>query len=159
MLKIYTDGSCRKNGQGGWGYVVYDGDTIVKVAGAQVPNTTNNKMELTAIIEALQAYGVQSDEWDIPIIYSDSIYALKSLGEWVSYWETHDWLNSQGKPVENQDLIKKALWLLRHDHYARLEKIPGHFGISGNEIADAIATGDKQKLTKLLMNEKIISQG
>ena len=141
MLKIYTDGSCRKNGQGGWGYVVYDGDTIVKVAGAQVPNTTNNKMELTAIIEALQAYGVQSDE------------------EWVSYWETHDWLNSQGKPVENQDLIKKALWLLRHGHFARLEKIPGHLGISGNEIADAIATGDKQKLTKLLMNEKIISQG
>ena len=52
-------------------------------------------MELTAIIEALQEYGVQSDEWDMPIIYSDSIYALKSLGEWSSYWETYDWLNSR----------------------------------------------------------------
>ena len=69
------------------------------------------------------------------------------------------WLVAKTKEIINQELIKKALWLLRHDHFARLEKIPGHLGISGNEIADAIATGDKQRLTKLLMNEKIISQG
>lgn len=145
---IYTDGSTRIRNQkgvlniGGFGYVVYLNGIIVDAFGEQVENTTNNRMELTAIIEVLKKYGQEYNSFNTPIIYTDSSYAIMSLTNWWRTWEQDNWTRPNGKPVENVDLIKEACDLMYHkDHYCEILKCPGHSGIEGNELADKLATG------------------
>lgn len=155
MLKIYTDGSAQAK-HSGWGYVVYKDNELIDAQGELIADATNNKMELIAIIQALKKYGTTG--WDSPIIYTDSTYAQKSLTQWYPKWRDNGWQGTKGL-IENLDLIKMAVDLLEHDHYAIIEKVSGHSGIEGNEFADAIATGlstpqsilanwDKKKIVK-----------
>lgn len=146
---IFTDGSTRirnKKGalnQGGYGVVVYENNIIIDAFGKQVKNTTNNRMELTAIKEALKRYGTSPDNWDAPTIYTDSSYCVMSLTKWIHTWKADNWIRPGGKPVENEDLMKELYELLYvKDRFGHITKCSGHSGIVGNELADKIATGE-----------------
>ena len=148
MYTIWCDGSTRINNTkgadniGGFGFVVYNelGD-IIDMYSEQVNNTTNNRMELSAIIKVIEKYGTQ-DPWEQPDVYTDSQYALMALTVWAQSWERNGWQRPGGKEVENLDLIQYGYKLLNDgNHYINLIKCSGHIGIEGNEIADKLATG------------------
>ncbi len=134
---LWTDGSSRGNpGPGGWGSIVASTDHVEEIGGAG-GQTTNNRMELTSLIEGLRK--IPSDaELNI---YLDSQYVKKGSTEWLSGWQRNGWQTSTKQPVENQDLWEIVAQLLQDRkgqtafHYQ-----PGHHGIPGNERADEIAT-------------------
>lgn len=134
--EIYTDGACSNNqkpgGQpGGWAAVFADGTVI---AGAD-PATTNNRMELTAVIEGLKRTPVGAEV----TIYSDSAYVVNAfLQDWFAGWRRRGWRNSKGDPVENQDLWQE-LWRLAQERRVKWVKVKGHAGNRFNEMADRAA--------------------
>lgn len=136
MLKVYTDGACKKNpGPGGWGiYCLFPDSSIQEMWGWE-ENTTNNRMELMAVIKALEIFGDLEKT-----IYTDSQYVCKGVYEWLPGWKKNDWQNSKKKTVLNQDLWKRldALWQ-ECSFKTRLEWVKGHSGDPGNEKADALA--------------------
>ena len=149
-IKIYCDGSTKiKNKKGvenigGFAYVVYDTESgyIIDVYNQLVKNTTNNAMELCALYYAISHYGTP-EEWNCPTIYSDSKYAINCATVWNKTWKENDWINSAGKQIENLDIIKLIDEVLSSDQYnVNIEYCPGHSGIKGNELADALAKGD-----------------
>lgn len=133
-VTIYTDGACRGNpGPGGWGAVLMSGSHRKELKGAQ-PETTNNRMELTAAIEALAALKRRCQVK----LYTDSQYVRQGITEWIHQWKKRDWRTADRKPVKNVDLWQ-ALdeQILRHDiewHWVR-----GHSGVPENERADELA--------------------
>jgi len=148
MITIYTDGSCRGNGkensEGGWGYVVYDASNrIIEAASARENSTTNNRMELKALINALEWFNVTfikgTEEAEI---YSDSAYVVNTFNDWIHNWASNNWINSSKKTPENLDLIKKLYNYAKETkpNY-KVIKCKGHCGVQGNEIADKLATG------------------
>lgn len=177
MLKIfYTDGACSGNpGPGGFGVVEFDyGDgkcLCDYFEGAQKPSyfyahkedhTTNNRMELEAILHAFRiadAALIEAEEkkYDVDIIiYSDSAYAVNMLNSWIFSWEANGWRRSKNQPIENLDLVKTLYNYINKNSFksqVRVVKCPGHRGVLGNELADALATGDMNRYNKLL--EKI----
>jgi ribonuclease HI len=133
-IEIYTDGACRGNpGPGGWGALLISGKHEKTMHGGE-PETTNNRMELTAAIEALNALKSASGV----ILYTDSKYVMDGINDWMPNWKKRGWKTSARKPVKNQDL-----WQLldeatqRHDIDWRWVK--GHSNNSGNEKADELA--------------------
>lgn len=130
---IYTDGSSRGNpGPGGWGAIVA-GKTVREIGGRE-SQTTNNRMELSAAIEALK---LQPEE---PItIFSDSEYVIKGITEWIHGWIKRGWKNAQKKAVLNQDLWEK-LHDLAQGKDITWKYVRGHMGSPGNERCDVIAT-------------------
>jgi ribonuclease HI len=100
MIKIYTDGACSGNpGPGGWGFVIIDGTNIKSSSGYET-STTNNRMELTAAIKAIEAVDVT-----LPIIlHTDSTYVQKGITDWIMNWKKNNWITSTRKPVLNKDL-------------------------------------------------------
>lgn len=133
---VFTDGSCQGNpGPGGWGAVyVRDGEIVEQRHGFD-PQTTNNRMELTAMIEGLTMIG-PDDEVDV---YSDSQLVVKTLTEWAAGWEKRGWRRKDG-PVMNLDLVQRAYALLKERPRARLRWIRAHDGSRWNEYADALST-------------------
>ncbi|HEY3378348.1 MAG TPA: ribonuclease HI [Armatimonadota bacterium] len=134
---IYADGSCRRNpGPGAAAVVITTADgEIVKEFVKSFPNTTNNRMELTAVIGALKAMPA----CDITLV-SDSQYVVKGITEWVRGWKAKGWLTSQKKSVENQDLWME-LDALVQSYTGRItwKWVRGHAGTPGNERADELA--------------------
>ena len=134
VVEIFTDGACRGNpGPGGWGALLrYQGHER-RVYGATTP-TTNNRMELTAAIEALQALTRRSRVH----LYTDSQYVMKGITEWLPGWKARDWKTAARSPVKNVDL-----WQLLDQQAARHEVrwswVRGHSGHVENEMADALA--------------------
>ena len=149
---IYTDGSCRKNpGPGGWGMLVMnEEDTKVlfyEYDSAEM--TTNNRMELSAILCALQYAEEYPD--DTFIIYSDSAYVVNSCNEWMRNWAANNWKNSKKVTVENVDLMKEIYSYISRDFpNFEIRKCSGHTGEVGNELADAVATGTWSKFENLI---------
>src|SRR3989338_3930399 len=137
---IYTDGSSLGNpGPGGWGVIISERETILELGGAE-KYTTNNRMELTGAINAIDA--VKNKKENITL-RTDSRYVIHGITQWVSDWKKRDWMTKAKKPVENRDLWEKLSHLV--DTHAKLGKISwehvgGHVGIAGNERADKIAT-------------------
>ncbi len=131
---IYTDGACKGNpGIGGWGaFLSYKGQTK-EIKGA-AENTTNNRMELMAAIEALAAL---SEPCDV-LLYTDSVYVQKGISEWIINWKKRNWKTSAKKPVVNVDLWKQ-LDELRDKHTVDWQWVKGHAGNEGNEKADELA--------------------
>ena len=134
-IKIYTDGACSGNpGKGGWGALIQENDNEKKLSGSEL-NTTNNRMELTAVIKALEHY----DEAREIEVFTDSKYVMQGITEWIKNWKTNHWKTSQKKDVKNKDL-----WVLldtvsaKHD--VKWSWVKGHAGDYGNEIADKLAT-------------------
>lgn len=131
---IYTDGACRGNpGPGGWGAILSYGDTEKEMYGAE-PDTTNNRMELTAAIMALNALsrGCSVE------LYTDSQYVRQGVLEWMANWKKRGWKTAAKKPVKNQDLWQ-ALDSAMSRHDINWHWVKGHAGVPGNERADELA--------------------
>lgn len=139
-LVAYTDGGCSGNpGPGGWGVVLQalDGETVVKereISGGE-DETTNNRMELTAAIQALKALDRPSQ---ITII-TDSTYVRDGITKWIHGWKRNGWKTAAKKPVKNDDLWK-SLDALCAGHGVTWNWVKGHAGTDGNERADKLAT-------------------
>lgn len=131
---IYTDGACRGNpGPGGWGVLIKYREHSKEMYGGDA-STTNNKMELTAAIEALKEI---KEPCEI-ILYTDSKYVLQGIEEWIHNWKKRGWRGANKKPVKNIELWKE-LDELRDEHNIKWNWVKGHSGDPGNETADMLA--------------------
>ncbi len=141
MLKIWTDGSCLGNpGPGGWAFVATDGKNIAERSGGE-KNTTNNRMELMAVMRAITA-ARRHDEVEI---HTDSQYVKNGMQVWIKNWRKNNWRTADRKPVKNQDL-----WMAL-DELATKTKIHwvwvrGHNGEEFNERCDTLARGAAENL-------------
>jgi ribonuclease HI len=133
-VEIYTDGACRGNpGPGGWGAILTMGARQKELSGAE-NLTTNNRMELQAVIGALQALKRPLQVQ----LYTDSQYVRRGLLEWLPQWKARGWKTADKKPVKNQDLWQR-LEEEAAKHRIDWHWVPGHAGVPGNERADALA--------------------
>jgi len=134
---VFTDGSCEGNpGPGGWGFVWVEDDRVVAEKSGADPATTNNRMELTALIEAYRALPEDAEV----TVYSDSELCVKTVNEWAPNWERRGW-KRKGGPIANLELVQ-TLYELAGDHPGvTLRWIRSHDGSRWNEYADALATG------------------
>lgn len=135
-LHIYTDGACKgkPDNLGGWGAVITDCDSYIKEIFGGEKNTTNNRMELMAVIEALQ-FLTESRKI---IVYTDSEYVQKGISEWIHGWKKRGWKTAAGTPVKNEDLWKN-LDKAQSIHKIKWQWVRGHAGDPGNERADKLA--------------------
>lgn len=133
---MYTDGACSGNpGPGGWGALLLFGDHRRELSGGE-PDTTNNRMELRAVIE-----GVKALKRRMPVtIYTDSTYVMKGMTEWIEGWKAKGWKTAARKPVKNEDLWRELDDTLA-GHDVEWRWVKGHSGDPGNEAADALARG------------------
>lgn len=133
-VEIYTDGGCRGNpGIGGWGAVLTTDQHQKKIKGSAA-DTTNNRMELTAAIEALNALKKPCNV----ILHTDSTYVKNGITTWLANWKKNNWKTAARKPVKNADLWK-ALETACAKHEVDWRWVKGHAGVEGNEIADTLA--------------------
>ena len=173
--KIYTDGSTKNNGKdgtvGGYAFLVTDpyGNIIDAYAENNIPDTTNNRMELTAILAALFMYEkrMRRKDQDASIeLYSDSEYALRSLFQWSTNWASNGWKTAKGTDVKNQDLIKNFYdkqWYPYLKNQAEGKRnswskffyfhVKGHSEDKYNNIVDKLATGEYTVEEVLKKNE------
>ena len=152
-LKIYTDGGCSGNpGPGGWAYIMVtegvQGNTILAQDQGSEKNTTNNRMELSAVIAALRALKTTANNTPRKTtVFTDSQYVQKGITEWIVNWKRNSWRTSDKKPVKNQDLWKE-LDALATELLPDWEWVPGHAGIEYNELCDRM-TQEAIRLNKL----------
>ena len=133
---VFTDGSCEGNpGPGGWGFVWVENDEIVQEKYGRDGDTTNNRMELTALIEALRVLPEDAET----AVYSDSQLCVKTVNEWAAGWERRGWRRKSG-PIANLELVKQFYALARAHPGVRIEWIRAHDGSRWNEYADALAS-------------------
>ena len=131
---IYTDGACSGNpGPGGWGVVLQGGDREKELYGGDV-QTTNNRMELMAAIQALEALQRPATV----TLYTDSKYLLDGITKWIHGWQRNGWLTSAKKPVKNDDLWRRLTAAMK-PHDIDWKWVKGHAGDPGNERADELA--------------------
>lgn len=134
VVEIYTDGACRGNpGPGGWAALLRTGAHEKEIHGAE-RHTTNNRMELTAVIRALEALRRSVEAW----VYTDSEYVRRGITEWLPSWKARGWRTANKKPVKNQDLWEQ-LDQLAASHRIEWHWVPAHSGVPDNERVDALA--------------------
>jgi len=134
VIEIYTDGACRGNpGPGGWGALLISGKHQKTMHGGEL-DTTNNRMELTATIEALNALKGHSNV----ILHTDSKYVMDGINDWMPNWKKRGWKTAAKKPVKNKDLWQ-ALDEATDRHDIDWRWVKGHDGNPGNEMADELA--------------------
>ena len=133
-VEIYTDGACKGNpGTGGWGaLLIADGHKKEMYGGER--NTTNNRMELKAVIEALSALKRPCEV----VVHTDSQYVQKGISEWIHGWKARGWKTASKEPVKNVDLWQE-LDAAQATHTIQWRWVKGHAGHDGNERADALA--------------------
>jgi len=142
IIKIYTDGACKGNpGPGGWGALLVAGKHSKELCGGE-KETTNNRMELTAAIKALEAVKKPA----VIELTTDSQYVRKGITEWLQGWKKKGWKNSQKKPVKNSDLWRQ-LDQQNQRHSVSWHWVKGHSGHPGNEKADELANRGIDKLS------------
>jgi len=139
-LEIYTDGSSLGNpGPGGWGTVVVEDGKIIKELGGYHKDTTNNRMELQAAIEALK-YIIKNETKEVTI-HADSVYVLNGVTSWIFGWEKNGWKTANKKPVMNKEIWQEFISLVREfKGKINWQKVKGHSGHVYNDKADEIAT-------------------
>lgn len=166
-LTFYTDGACSGNpGPGGFGVVCLntcysqtisdyiERHTINYSYSEQSENTTNNQMELKAILHVLKI-AVEHKEYNFTI-YSDSAYAVNCLTNWCQVWAKNNWIRKGNKPILNLELIQEMYSIyLQIKNRVTIIKIDGHKGILGNELADALSTNNKKKFDDLICKYNI----
>ena len=136
MIQIYTDGGCLGNpGPGGWAFAAYDGEILLKSLSGGEKQTTNNKMELTAVINALQ-YSIENNYREITIL-TDSQYVKNGITVWITRWKKKNWRTASGDPVKNKEYWEQL------DGLNKMLKVTwswvkGHAGIDGNELCDSL---------------------
>jgi ribonuclease HI len=133
-VEVYADGACKGNpGPGGWGVILRAGGHEKELFGGE-PQTTNNRMELTAVIEGLLALKQRS----LVRVYTDSQYVQKGISEWIHSWKRRGWMTADKKPVKNEDLWRR-LDEVASSHEVSWHWVRGHAGHPENERADALA--------------------
>ena len=141
-IDIYTDGACRGNpGPGGWGALLIYKDANKTIYGGE-KNTTNNRMEMTAIIEALKIVKMDCEI----TLYTDSKYVMDGITKWLPNWKKKGWITSNKKPVKNKDLWQILEECIRKQNI-EWQWVKGHAGIPGNEKADELANQGIDELT------------
>ena len=136
MIKIYTDGACSGNpGRGGWSAIILDGEKIEKISGSE-DNTTNNRMELTAVISALKYVKDKNLE-----IYTDSKYAKDGIEKWISNWKKNGWKTANKQDVKNKDLWDE-LDQLNSEKNVQWNWVKGHANNQYNNMADELARSE-----------------
>lgn len=170
---FFTDGACSGNpGPGGFGVVLLNSITIPSIDphgnisdkkiirieynySEHCEQTTNNREELKAILHVFKlAAADPSCEY---LVYSDSAYAVNMINSWIYSWAKNNWLNSKKQVVENLDLVKELYSYLTIDFFnCQVKKVSGHAGELGNELADALATNNDEKLKKLVKHYNLI---
>jgi ribonuclease HI len=152
-ILIFTDGSSRGNpGPGGWGAVVVANQRVVELGGGEA-HTTNNRMEMQAVISAIDfliEYELLTLNFKC-VVYTDSAYVVNGITKWVAGWKARGWLTLQKEQVLNRDLWEKLSYLLEDmpgDEKIQWRLLKGHVGVPGNERCDQIATvfADKKKI-------------
>lgn len=165
MYIIYTDGSAKKNGskdsKGGFSVIVLESQdgveetaTVVDIKQEKEDGTTNNRMEMKAILWALEHYGDEEHRGNgflIPTVYSDSMYCVNTFTTWMNGWKANGWKRAGNKPVENLDLVQRYDELLEEGKKIDLRHCRGHAGNIWNELADQLATG-KITVSEVLNN-------
>lgn len=147
MILIFTDGSSRGNpGPGGWGAILVTEDTAIEMGGRE-DHTTNNRMELTAVISAL---GEVKGEKEITL-FTDSAYVVNGITRWVKGWEKNNWKTSTKEDVLNKDLWEQLVEVVSNK-IINWKIIKGHSGTPGNERCDVIATSFADKAPVVLYN-------
>lgn len=133
-IEIYTDGACRGNpGVGGWGAIIHYLDTSKELFGGS-HETTNNQMEMQAVIEGLKAL---KEPCNITL-YTDSKYVMDGITNWIHGWKQNNWKTANKKPVKNKELWQELDGLVSK-HNIEWKWVKGHAGIPGNERADELA--------------------
>jgi ribonuclease HI len=134
LVVIHTDGACSVNpGPGGWGVVLRYGDQVKELYGGEA-DTTNNRMELMAAIQALESLTRPTSVH----LHTDSTYALNGITKWVAGWKSRGWMTAGKTPVKNVDLWQR-LEAAAERHEVQWTWVRGHAGDPGNERADALA--------------------
>ena len=134
MINIYTDGACKGNpGPGGWGALILQGDIKNEIYGGEA-NTTNNRMEIMAVIKALRTINAENEI----TVFTDSTYVQKGINEWIAKWKINGWRTSNKKEVKNKDL-----WVQLDNLTSQLKInwiwVKGHSGHPENDRADYLA--------------------
>lgn len=142
LVRLYTDGACSGNpGPGGWAAILKFGPHQKEISG-NMSHTTNNRMELFAVISGLGALK-QSCKVEV---YSDSTYVVNAFNQnWIESWQKRGWKTSDNKPVENQDLWRLLLITMRK-HDVSFHKVPGHQDHAENNRCDELARSEVQKI-------------
>jgi ribonuclease HI len=156
VKRIFTDGACSCNpGPGGWAFIVLHEKDIETISGGE-RQTTNNRMELKAIVESLRYiclhYVANQSEKDFCII-SDSAYVINSINaNWINSWKMNGWKTTKGQTVKNRDLWQDFLRYLSYMHKDKMkvtfEKVKGHSGNSFNEMVDIAAKNEVYKIQR-----------
>ena len=143
---IYTDGACKGNpGPGGWGAVLRAADGAEKELCGGEAQTTNNRMEMMAVIEALSALKRPCHV----VLHVDSQYVLKGMTEWLQGWKAKGWRTAAKQPVKNLDLWQRLDALVHQsEHRIEWQWVKGHAGDPGNERADALANRGVEQLAR-----------
>jgi ribonuclease HI len=142
VVRIYTDGACKGNpGPGGWGAILRMDGKERELFGGEV-QTTNNRMEMTAVIRALEAL---PDSCEVEV-YTDSQYVQKGISEWLPAWKRRGWRTADKKPVKNADLWKE-LERVALAHRVSWHWVKGHAGHPENERADALANRGVEEIS------------
>ncbi len=141
-MEIYVDGACSGNpGPGGFGVIVVDNNKIISAYRHKSTGvTTNNRMEMEAIIYVLENCGTDINSFSCPTVYSDSAYCVNAFTSWIKNWKANGWTRAKGKKLENLDLILKYDELCKTKQID-LQKVKGHDGVLFNELADKLAKG------------------
>ncbi len=135
QIEIYTDGACRGNpGPGGWGVLLRYNNHEKELYGADA-DTTNNRMELMAAIQGLEA--LTQDGCDV-VLTTDSVYVMKGITEWMPNWKRRNWRTASNKPVQNVELWQR-LEAASQAHNIEWRWVKGHSGHAENELADQLA--------------------
>ncbi len=134
-IDIFTDGACKGNpGPGGWGAILRMGGHEKELSGSE-PATTNNRMEMTAVIRALNAL---TESCDVRL-HTDSRYVIDGMTKWIEGWKRKGWINASKQPVRNADLWHELIEATQR-HNLRWEWVKGHNGHAENERADRLAS-------------------
>ncbi|MEL7473878.1 MAG: ribonuclease HI [Planctomycetota bacterium] len=144
-VDLFTDGACSGNpGPGGWAFLIRHpaSESEKEGAGAE-PETTNNRMELMAVIRGLETL-TRPSEVDL---YSDSQYVLKGLGQWMAGWKKRGWRTASKQPVKNRELWER-LDELASAHVVRFHWVEGHAGHAENERVDTLAVDARERLVR-----------
>lgn len=151
MIEVWTDGACRGNGKkknvGGYAYVIVEDDQILDKYAAAAKNTTNNQMELLAVVEGLNKVQslLETNKDYNPFLYSVVIYTDSAYihncwkNKWYSVWRMNGWKNSSKEPVKNKELWEQLIPYFDNIHY-EFKKVKGHAGNYYNEMVDKLAT-------------------
>jgi len=138
-IRVFTDGASRGNpGPGGWGAILDFGEEVFELGGGD-KKTTNNRMELSAVVESLEFLENKGHSSSKVRIFTDSSYVANGVSVWINGWRNNNWKNKAGQEIANMDLWQKINDLL-NIFEIKMENIEGHAGIPANERADEIAT-------------------